>query len=244
VTTAMRYLIVNADDLGAAPGITRGILECHARGIVTSTSLMVETPWSAEAAALARPITRLSVGLHVDLARGEDAPNGAAGHGEACVAIRRQYDRFVALMGQPPTHIDSHHNVHRDPRLIGTFLAFSRGVGLPLRGHSPARYVSSFYGRWGGESHPEHVSVESLLGMIEREAGVGFTEFGCHPGTVDPRLATDYAGEREVELATLCDRRVPAALAAMGIALASFHDLDRLAAPGRADADRAGRRAG
>ena len=63
----MRYLIVNADDLGASPGVDRGILEAHARGIVTSASLMVDTPWSAEGAARARATPALSVGLHIVL---------------------------------------------------------------------------------------------------------------------------------------------------------------------------------
>ena len=36
-----KYLIVNADDFGASAGVNRGILECHTRGVVTSTSLMV-----------------------------------------------------------------------------------------------------------------------------------------------------------------------------------------------------------
>ena len=40
MSTAARYLIVNADDFGFAEGINRGIVEAHERGVVTSTSLM------------------------------------------------------------------------------------------------------------------------------------------------------------------------------------------------------------
>ena len=224
----MKYLIVNADDLGASPGTTRGILEAHAHGIVTSTSLLVNTPWSREAAALARPASRLSVGLHVDLDPG--ARTGAEAAAAVRDAIRRQYDRFSLLMGRTPTHIDSHHNAHRHPSLLEGFLAAARETGLPLRGHSPVRYFPSFYGQWNGESHPEHVSVESLLGMIEREAGAGLTELGCHPGYHDPHLRSAYGREREVERATLCDPRLPGALARLGVRLASFHDFDRLGA--------------
>src|SRR5919198_4482988 len=67
---AMKYLIVNADDFGATPGITRGILEAYHHGVVTSTSFMVTTPWSEEAAALAADELTLSIGLHVDLTSG------------------------------------------------------------------------------------------------------------------------------------------------------------------------------
>ena len=63
----MRYLIVNADDFGASHGINRGIVETHQRGILTSTSLLVDTPWSQDAASLAHTAPDLSVGLHVHL---------------------------------------------------------------------------------------------------------------------------------------------------------------------------------
>jgi len=46
----MKYLIVNGDDFGASHGINRGIIEAHQQGILTSTSLLVSTPWSEEAA--------------------------------------------------------------------------------------------------------------------------------------------------------------------------------------------------
>jgi len=220
----MKLLIVNADDLGLGPGTTRGILEAHAHGIVTSTSLMVNTPWSREAAMLARPATRLSVGLHADL-----GPAGDPRRSTARETLERQIDRFATLMGRAPTHLDSHHNAHLDVRLHEIFLGVADRAGLPLRGSSPARYYSKFYGQWAGESHPEHVSIASLIGMLAREVGEGITELGCHPGFDDRLAPSSYRVERPVELATLCDPRLPAAIAALGITLASFHDLDRIA---------------
>src|SRR5437762_1207638 len=61
-----RLLIINADDLGYDPAVTDGILRAMTEGLVTSTTLMVNTPHSAEAAARVRP---LAVGLHLNLAR-------------------------------------------------------------------------------------------------------------------------------------------------------------------------------
>src|SRR5262245_44478843 len=43
----MRLLIVNADDLGYDPEIDRGVLEGHGRGVVTSTTAMVDAPFAA-----------------------------------------------------------------------------------------------------------------------------------------------------------------------------------------------------
>jgi predicted glycoside hydrolase/deacetylase ChbG (UPF0249 family) len=216
-----RHLIVNADDLGASPGITRGILEAHTRGIVTSASLMVETAHSAAAASAARALPTLSVGLHVVLEPGVDVA-GVAGE------IERQLERFEALMGGPPTHLDSHHDTHLDPRVLPAFLELARGRSLPLRGHSAARRFSGFYGRWSGESHPEHVGIESLGRMLREEVGAGITELTCHPGYAEVDLMSDYRLEREAEQSTLCDPRTRAMLDALVITLVGFRDLARL----------------
>src|SRR6516225_220913 len=63
-----RSLIVNADDFGQSPGVNRGIIEAHERGIVTSASLMVRWPAARAAASYARRHLKLSVGLHFDFA--------------------------------------------------------------------------------------------------------------------------------------------------------------------------------
>src|SRR5207253_11083742 len=71
-------LVVTADDLGLSPGVTKGILESHRRGVVRSTSLIVSTDSSAEAAALARMEPDLEVGLHIDLVGGWPVSDPAA----------------------------------------------------------------------------------------------------------------------------------------------------------------------
>ena len=41
MTAGAKVLIVNADDFGLTAGVSRGILEAHRSGIVTSTTLLV-----------------------------------------------------------------------------------------------------------------------------------------------------------------------------------------------------------
>ena len=221
----MKYLIVNADDFGASRGINRGILEAHRHGIVTSASLMVNTPFSEEAAKLASQARHLSAGLHVDLPK---VPDAAAERFRD--ELQKQFSRFVELMDRPPTHLDSHHNVHRDPQMLPHFVELAAEHGLPLREHSPVRYFSTFYGQWDGESHLEHISAASLARMLETEFGEGITELSCHPGFADADFATGYALEREVELRTLCDPAIRRALATHSIQLVSYHDLGQLRA--------------
>jgi chitin disaccharide deacetylase len=225
----MRYLIVNGDDFGASRGINRGIVEAHSRGILTSTSLMVDLPFSEEAADLSRRLPHLSVGLHVHLPSRGRGSLPAVEDPEACGAgLHRQFGRFQELMGCLPTHLDSHHDVHRDPRLLPYFLGLARRHGLPLRGYSPVRCFSKFYGQWDGVSHTEQVSVPSLVRMLRTEIPEGCTELSCHPGYADPDFRTGYSGEREAELQTLCDPRVREVLLEEQIQLIGFRDLGSL----------------
>ena len=212
----MKWLIVTGDDFGASRGINRGIVEAHERGILTSTSLLVDRPASAEAAALGRACPGLSLGLHLDL----DAADPAA-----AAECRRQLARFEELAGVAPTHVDSHHNVHQDPRVLPHVLAATRQAGVPLRGHSAARYLGKFYGQWGGATHPEQIGVDGLLRLLDTELRDGVTELSCHPGYVEPGFDSSYLAEREIELRTLCDPRVRHALRKREIQLIEFRDV-------------------
>src|SRR6266516_1056844 len=219
----MKYLIVNADDFGASRGINRGILEAHQRGILTSTSLLVNTAWSREAAELSRSAPEMSIGLHADL-RNELKETAADPGRRLRDELEKQFSRFEELMGRPPTHLDSHHNLHRDPKALPAFLDLAGKHGLPLREHSPVRYFSKFYGQWGRETHLEQISVENLTRMLETEIEDGITELSCHPGYVEASYPTGYGVEREAELRTLCDPVIREVLAARSIQLISYHE--------------------
>lgn len=216
----MKWLIVTGDDFGASRGINRGIIEAHHRGILTSASLLVNGPASVEAAALGRECPALSLGLHLELDAGHPA--------RAPAAVARQVARFVELTAATPTHVDSHHDVHKDPHVLPHVAAWAMRAGVPLRGESRARHLSRFYGRWGGNTHPEQIGVAGLLHLLDSEVRDGVTELTCHPGYVEPEFRSSYRAEREVELRTLCDPRVRVALAERDIRLIGFRDLPRL----------------
>src|SRR5258705_8405330 len=72
-----RYLIVNADDLGADDGVNRGIIQAHERGIVTSASLMVNMPSAPSAVRESREHRTLSLCLHVNFTSVKRIPQSA-----------------------------------------------------------------------------------------------------------------------------------------------------------------------
>src|ERR1041385_680418 len=217
----MKYLIVNADEFGTSYSINRGIIEAHKHGIVTSASLLVGSRWSKDAAALSRTVPDLSVGLHVHI---------SSTGGDCMIDFRRrlreelndQFSHFQELMDRPPTHIDSHHNIHRNPEALPEFIDFAQQYNLPLREYSSIRYLSKFYGQRDGQTDVEQISIENLMQILEAEVNEGITEMSCHPGFADIDLTTRYSLEREIELRTLCDPLAKQGLIEQSIQLINY----------------------
>lgn len=216
-----RHLIVNADDFGASAGVNRGIVEAHQRGVVTSTSLMVNRPAAEAAARLAAANPSISIGLHFEQPDTLDM-SGAA---EVTAELDRQLSRFGELMGRDPTHLDSHHHVHRGPESAEIFQAAAQTLGIPVRDASPVVYIGGFYAQWEWQvTNLEYVSVDFLEQILRTEVSADWTELGCHPGYVSDDFSSVYLSEREAELSTLTDPRVRETLAELEIELASYAD--------------------
>lgn len=216
-------LVVNADDFGASEGVNRGIVEAHARGIVTSTSLMVTGAAAEHAVALAREHPALGIGLHWDLDSSVSGVEIDLGDAPAVRAeLARQLRAFGTLMGRAPDHVDSHHHIHRRPDVGPIARELTAPLGVPLRGDSDVTYIGGFYGQWEwGVTDLEHVSPEFLIWILRNEVGTGWTEIGCHPGYAEG-LESAYLAEREVELASLTDPRVREELEALKIRLTTY----------------------
>jgi predicted glycoside hydrolase/deacetylase ChbG (UPF0249 family) len=224
----MKFCIINADDFGASRGINRGIAQAHLQGVLTSTSMMVDMPACEEAVRMSRDLPALSVGLHACFTSEDGKLLLDPEQEQECRReLHRQFARFRDLTGSLPSHLDSHHHIHRHPQLLPHFLRMAEEYGLPLRWHSAARHFGNFYGQWDGESHLEHIGVESLMGMLATEVREGVTELGCHPGYEDPQFVSSYSAERETELRTLCDPRIKARFAELGIRRINFTELVR-----------------
>jgi predicted glycoside hydrolase/deacetylase ChbG (UPF0249 family) len=222
----VKFLIVNADDFGYGAAVNRGIAEAADRGIVTSAGLMVNTPGTEQAVAMAAARPRLSLGLHVNftneaqrLCEFDEPP--------VCrTELRRQFDRFVQLTGREPTHLDSHQHVHRRPPCLSSFKELADEHGIPLRDSPPVVFKGGFYGQWEyGVSDPTKVSFEALARILTNELTHGIYELAVHPGYFDAATHYVYHRDRENELCALTDPRLRPLLEAAGIRLISYHGL-------------------
>jgi chitin disaccharide deacetylase len=219
-----RILIVNADDFGRSRGINHGIARAHEDGIVTSASLMVRYPAAGDAAAYAEDHPELGVGLHVDLGEWvyRDGRWPAVYELEPTAGeIECQLAEFRRLLRRDPSHVDSHQHVHSDGAARTVCSELAARLGVPLRHFSAVRHLGDFYGqRLDGTPLPENISVQKLVALI-RGLPEGTTELGCHPGEVE-ELDSPYRHERQIEVETLCDSRVRAAIEEEGVELRSF----------------------
>jgi chitin disaccharide deacetylase len=227
-----RWLIVNADDLGLSAGVNAGIVEAHERGIVTSASLMVRADAAAAAADLARQQAGLAVGLHLDIAEWRfEAGEWRVGY-ERCAPedpaaveaeCRGQLDAFRQLIGDDPTHLDSHQHTHMSEPVASVAANLAAELGVALRGRQ-VRYEGGFYGQTGkGEPYPEGIEPGHLVELIEA-LPPGWTEIGCHPSRCAD-TGSSYEAERELELRVLCDPGVSVAIERAGVSLRSFAEL-------------------
>ena len=245
-----RTLIVNADDFGLTRGVSRGILEAGANGIVTSTTLIVNRPLEP---ALVDELkaSELGVGLHMNLTLGapvanpkrvpslvdaegrfvRDAREAAkrASKDEARIELGTQIDEFRKIMGRFPTHLDTHHHIGRHEPILELVLDFARAIKVPLRSQDDGvraaarRLTLRTPDHFMGESGPDpYWSAERVLEHLASLPG-GVTEFMTHPGYFDDDLAySRYGKQRETELAGLTDPRAREAVAQEAIRLAHF----------------------
>jgi chitin disaccharide deacetylase len=250
VTAGAKVLIVNADDFGLTAGVSRGILEAGRKGIVTSTTLLVNRdipPAQVEEL----QASGLGVGVHLNLTLGtpvsdprrvpslvdsegrfiRDAREAAAraNPDEARIELGTQIDVFRKIMGCFPTHLDTHHHVGRHHPILDLVLDFARALKVAVRSQdATVRAAARKLGlrtpdHFMGESGPEpYWSRERTLEQLA-VLPTGLSEFMTHPGYFDEDLAySRYGRQRETELAGLTDEETRRAIERLEIRLAHF----------------------
>ncbi len=134
-----RLLLITADDFGVGPETTRGILDAALCGVVTSSVVLVNSPYAEDAVrvweSLARPVelgwhpclTLDSPVLPPDWVPSLVEPDGRfhslgrfmrlamlgrISSVEVRAELKAQYARFVELVGRPPANVNAHHHIH------------------------------------------------------------------------------------------------------------------------------------
>jgi len=152
----VRRLIVTADDFGLAVPVNEAVEQAHVHGILSTASLMVAAPETADAVARARRLPDLRVGLHVVLVNGRPALPAsrvpdlvdaqgrfssdlfAAGvryffkpgiRAQLEAEIREQF-RLFAETGLPLDHANAQNHMHVHPTILSLIMKAGRDFGL------------------------------------------------------------------------------------------------------------------
>jgi chitin disaccharide deacetylase len=155
----MKRLIINSDDYGRTPEISRGIREAHLNGVVTSTTCMMNIPTTADDIGIALKETpHLGMGVHLVLTMGkaisapETVPSIVDENGsffkytpflehrsslnmdEVKMEWRAQIEAYTQASGKKPTHLDSHHHSsYFSSALFRAMLELAKEYGCPIR---------------------------------------------------------------------------------------------------------------
>ncbi len=232
-------LVITADDLGIDARRDDGILVCFARGAITQASLMVTGP-SAESAARAAKKIGLPLGLHLDLTetppsaspesvaslldehgnkRGKHGLRAALQGGlvdldHVRLETLAQIEKFAALTGARPTHVDGHQHAHAIPSLVAVLAETLASAGVRTTRIPEQREVHvadpeaarfyrsvasdgaaarSIYARHGVASTETFVGLDlmgdassrdGLAHAVTAQAHTRSVELMCHPGYV------------------------------------------------------------
>jgi len=247
----MLKLIINADDLGLADGCNQGIVRGLTEGIVSDTTLMINTDFTQAAVDLLKKNGIFQAGLHLNLSFGvpvSQAPSLVDGQGffhrkiagrvsginleEVISELSAQLTKFQAT-GLRLTHLDGHHHVHAFPEIIDITLGLAKKAGVPVRqtgSASQERIIAAgvtttdfFTKDFYGQEVSNNLLQQQLLRFSD-----GVLEIMCHPATYDPRLydISSYNSCREKELSILTDPAMKEFLQDNQIKLISFADLN------------------
>jgi predicted glycoside hydrolase/deacetylase ChbG (UPF0249 family) len=211
-------LIVNGDDLGYTKGVTEGILEAYHKGILRSTTALMNSQYIKESAALANECSDLGVGVHLNLTLERpltinqtltDPETGEFYHGrteiwkhhpdydEIYAEWKAQIEAYIAVFHHNPTHLDSHHSVHdATPEALEVAKRLAQEYSLPLRRYNEYHFVPDFY----GSTEPKQLLF--ILGKYQDQD----IEVMVHPGFADLDLyrKSSLCFSRVQELDVLC----------------------------------------
>jgi predicted glycoside hydrolase/deacetylase ChbG (UPF0249 family) len=222
-------LIINADDLGYDPAVTRGILEAMERGVVSSTTAIVNGPHSLDAINKVKA-TALAVGLHFNLARFapvSGVPKGHLGSDGGFVEDRvrelppavveieasAQLDKLESMLGRPASHLDVHKHLHRNANVLEGLAKVALKRKLPLRSvdEKMRRELREkgvvtqdlMLGDAGSDAYWTKERLKTHLWALPESGAV---ELMCHPGYAPLTVKSGYSAQREIELTTFTSK--------------------------------------
>ena len=245
----VKRVIINADDFGLCESNTLGILSAHKNGILTSATCMMGMPYAQFALKEASKYPDLGVGIHLTLTVGKPVLEGPKSftdengyfkkkkmypkgqpevdEDELYAEWKAQIEKFIAIAGKKPTHIDSHHHVHMLPWLNHIAVRLAKEYDIPMR--QRAQVLDTYEYVFVDERfYEEGVTYETLKEMLLDEREV--VEVMNHVGFLDQPLydMSSYNLPRMKELEIIKSDEMKAFIKEHNIELINFSHVKKM----------------
>jgi hopanoid biosynthesis associated protein HpnK len=204
----MKQLILNADDFGLTRGVNEGIVRAHRQGILTSATLMANSPAFDDAVAQAKAAPTLGVGCHLVLVGGTavsppaeipslveadgkfpatlpqlvaKVSSGAVRSRDIEMELRAQIEK-VRRAGIEPTHLDTHKHTHAHPKVMNALGRVAREMGI-RRVRKPAEDLAA---SWETQSGTDRSWSQLVSAAAVRAASPWFQSLARKYGLRSP----------------------------------------------------------
>lgn len=249
----MKNIIFNADDFGLTKGCNEGIVTGIKKGVITSTTVMINMPYARKGLEILSEMKFKSAGIHLTLTCGEptltpeEVPSLVNNENkfykrrnqlfpqmdleEVEKELGNQIELFLDT-GFKPSHLDSHHHIHMYDGIREIVTKLAKEYDLPMR---YANEETKLYLKKNNIITTDGFSMDFYGDNATRETiektlidFKGNTiEFMVHPAIVDDRLIniSSYNTNREKELEILTDKNLINWLKEHNFNLIGFHQL-------------------
>jgi len=194
----MIRLVINADDFGYSRVFNEKILDLLERGIVKSTTVMVNRVDELQKEQVAKIITlaksqKISVGLHLEFDLAQPLKP----------QIEKQYSAFKSIFEFYPSHLDIHKFID-NAEVVKAVNEFAKEKKMPARNHGvpsgtkqttqPAFFCRSWI-----------LGIEQIINYLEALKDGGTCELITHPGEYDPSVKSSINKDRLTDYNTLLE---------------------------------------
>ena len=247
-------LIVNADDGNLTPGVTKGVLAAHDTGILTSTTIFANLSLADRLKEDFLRRHKLGVGIHLNITLGSPAAPKADVHSLLAddrfgkhdeeffkridrralyTEYKAQIEKFEEWFGKLPTHIDTHHHLHRFQTVFDVFAELAEEFGIPFRLSECVNVsVRERFERRGiiltdhlmPDIDPFPHFYKARLAEVLSKLPDGVVELMTHPAVIDEELKriSSFVDPRADEREALSDPSLHSLLAEKNIELTHY----------------------
>lgn len=227
----MKYLIVNADDFNLTYGTKKAILECHDKGVVTSTTLLMTLPLGSKDIHALKKRPLLGKGVHLSLTLGNPVSKqfnqkfsrsnlsclNRIPKKKIYLEFKAQIELFKSKFSFLPSHCDTHHHIQKNPTILSVIRKLSLEYGIEYR-----RDKNLF-----SDLDPENHWTLSSFSHCLKKLPKGISEIMVHPGFCDQALRriSRFSKGREVERKVLLHENTVNLVKNLNIKLINFSEI-------------------